>query len=224
MKIVGVLSDAHVVPVEGSLNGSAAVELVRERLETAMKEADLEVSAVVALGSEEPPDHEAGLQRLSGALFEALPDAARMEAARALIHAPGPRREVANRIVKICSTIALTVGLAPIPLSDAVVIAPLQVVMVSAIAHLGGRPWDRKAAAEWIGSMGVVGGAGLGFRWTAQQLAKLIPGAGSVRQRVGRGRRARWRSVKARWRIFSESDRASWCRETGTGGRPASTT
>jgi uncharacterized protein (DUF697 family) len=26
----------------------------------------------------------------------------------------------------------------------------------------------------------VVGGAGLGLRWTAQQLVKLVPGAGSI--------------------------------------------
>ncbi len=103
-----------------------------------------------------------------------------MEAARALVHAAGPRRDVANLIVKSCSTIALTVGLAPVPLSDALLIAPLQVVMVSAVAHLGGQPWDRKAAVEWLGSMGVVGGAGFGFRWAAQQLVKFIPGAGSI--------------------------------------------
>jgi uncharacterized protein (DUF697 family) len=56
--------------------------------------------------------------------------------------------------------------------------------MVTGVAYLSGRPWDRKAGAEWIASVGVVGGAGFGLRWGAQQLVKLIPGAGSL---VGAG-------------------------------------
>jgi uncharacterized protein (DUF697 family) len=150
---------------------------LRDRLETALKDAKLTPSAVVSLSESAAADE---LEGLSRALYDALPEPARMEAARSLKHAPGPRRELANVLVKSCSTIALTIGLAPVPLSDALIIAPLQVVMVSSVAHLGGRAWNRKAAAEWLGSMGLVGGAGLGFRWAAQQLAKLVPGAGSI--------------------------------------------
>jgi uncharacterized protein (DUF697 family) len=152
-----------------------AVDLLRQRLEDAVGERRLEPERVVAAAT---GPAELGLDTLSSAIYAALPDVARLEGARALSRADEARRSLANQIVHSCSTMALTIGLAPVPLSDAFVIAPLQVVMVSAVAHLGGRPWDRKAALEWMGSMGIVGGAGMGFRWTAQQLVKLIPGAG----------------------------------------------
>jgi len=153
-----------------------AIDLLRQRLEAAVRERGLDVRAVLAASAA----GDSGIEELSTVIFAELPETARLEGARALGRATGARRGVANQIVHSCSTLALTIGLAPVPLSDAFIIAPLQVVMVSAIAHLGGGPWDRKAALEWIGSMGVVGGTGMGLRWTAQQLAKLIPGAGTL--------------------------------------------
>jgi len=52
--------------------------------------------------------------------------------------------------------------------------------MVTTLAYLSGRAWDTRTAIEWMASMGAVGGAGLGLRWGARQLFKLMPGAGSV--------------------------------------------
>jgi len=121
-----------------------------------------------------------GLPELSDAVLQLLPDPARVEGGRALPAARRARRQVANRIVQTCSTLAITVGLAPVPLSDAFLIGPLQVLMVSAIAHLGGKPWNQATISRWLGSLGVVGGAGLGLRWTFQQLVKVVPGAGTV--------------------------------------------
>jgi len=72
----------------------------------------------------------------------------------------------------------------PVPFADAFFLLPMQAAMVTGIAYLSGRPWNRRAAAEWLASVGVVGGAGLGLRWSAQQLVKLVPGAGSI---VGAG-------------------------------------
>ena len=48
------------------------------------------------------------------------------------------------------------------------------------MAYLSGRSWDANTAAEWLGSLGVVGGLGMGLRFSAQTIAKLVPGAGSV--------------------------------------------
>ena len=56
----------------------------------------------------------------------------------------------------------------------------LQAMMVSSLAYLSGRAWDRKTIAQWLGSLGVVGGLGVGLRFTARTVAKLVPGAGSV--------------------------------------------
>jgi uncharacterized protein (DUF697 family) len=175
--IIGVLTEAEVV----AGTGEHALDLACDRLSRALKDGGLRVASVTALElASEPPRRLESLKNVSEAVLAAVPDVAKMEAARVLPFASRGRRELANRIVRASSTIALTIGLAPVPLSDAFFIAPLQLVMVSAIAHLGGREWNKKAVAQWIASMGVVGGAGLGLRWTAQQLAKLVPGAGTI--------------------------------------------
>jgi uncharacterized protein (DUF697 family) len=83
-------------------------------------------------------------------------------------------------VVQSCAALAITVAVTPIPLSDLAVIAPLQIAMVSALAYIGGRTWDKRTALEWLSSVGLVGGAGIGLRWGAQQLFKLVPGAGNV--------------------------------------------
>lgn len=152
------------------------VDLTVQKLQRGLKEASLDVEEVLPISARDAT----GLAKLSDRMVKTLPERAHVEAARGLVHGAASRREVANRVVQSASTLALTVGMAPVPFSDAFVIAPLQVAMVSAVAHLGGRPWDRKAVMEWVASMGVVGSAGMGLRWTARQLLKLVPGAGTL--------------------------------------------
>ncbi|MCB9592108.1 MAG: DUF697 domain-containing protein [Sandaracinaceae bacterium] len=120
------------------------------------------------------------LDGLGEAIINKLPDEGRLEAVRGFEVGREARREVARTVVNSCSAIALTVGLAPIPFADAFVLLPLQAAMVTGIAYVSGRGWDKKAAAEWIASVGAVGSAGIGLRWGAQQLVKLVPGAGSL--------------------------------------------
>ncbi len=153
-----------------------AVDVGTSRLRRVLSDCAVSVREVLGVSSRD--GH--GIRPLSELLVEVLPDAARLEAARAFPRAARGRRVVANRIVHSASTLALTVGLAPVPFSDVLVIAPLQVTMVSAVAHLSGRPWDKRAVLEWMASIGVVGSAGMGLRWTARQLLKLVPGAGTV--------------------------------------------
>ncbi|MGB5681446.1 MAG: hypothetical protein WBM47_06315, partial [Polyangiales bacterium] len=121
-----------------------------------------------------------GLDGLSEAIVLALPEVARLEAARALTRATEARLRIGNEIVQACTAVSVTVGLTPIPFSDMVVLGPLQAMMVSSLAYLSGRGWDKKTVAEWVGSLGVVGGLGMGLRFSAQTIAKLVPGAGNV--------------------------------------------
>lgn len=172
---VAVLTHSDTLGVPEDEEGHA-IGVGLTQLRQALREGDLQVRHAFAVSSTD--GH--GVRPLSEALMGILPDPARIEAARALVHAPAARRDLANRIVHSASTLALTVGLAPVPFSDVLVIAPLQVTMVSAVAHLSGRPWDRKAVTEWLASVGVVGSAGMGLRWTARQLLKLVPGAGTL--------------------------------------------
>jgi len=126
------------------------------------------------------PMNDASLELLSDGLVRALPTEARLEGARALRHATISRRETAKMLVQSSSALAMTVALTPIPFSDLGVLASIQVVTVTGVAYLGGRAWSYRTAAEWMASAGIVGGLGLGLRWTARQLVKLVPGAGSV--------------------------------------------
>jgi len=156
--------------------GVADVEAARAGLEAKIRDAALHADpprAVSAISGH-------GLDGLSEAMILALPEETRLEAARALTRATEARMRIGTEIVQACTAVSVTVGLTPIPFSDMVVLGPLQAMMVSSLAYLSGRTWDKKTAAEWLGSLGVVGGLGMGLRFSAQTIAKLVPGAGNV--------------------------------------------
>ncbi len=157
------------------------VERARQAFAQALSRAQLaaEPACVASLDPFESAES-AGIESLSGAIVELLPSAARVTGCRLLAHAHEARRTVASTVVQSCSALAITVAVTPIPLSDLAIIGPLQIAMVSALAYIGGRTWDKRTAIEWISSVGIVGGAGLGLRWGAQQLFKLVPGAGNI--------------------------------------------
>ena len=177
-RVLGVITHADVA-------GSERTARRRDALEQALREHGIVDVAVLAVGTGAEPSalgEEAarGVRILAESLVELVPDAAQLELARALPLAREGKRRIARAIVSASSAVALTVGLAPIPFADAVLLFPLQGVMVSSIAHVSGRPWRAGAVGEWLGSLGVVGGVGLGMRWAVQQLVKLVPGAGSM--------------------------------------------
>lgn len=156
--------------------GAIDVEAERRGLEAKIKDYGLHSDpprAVSAISGD-------GLVGLSEAMVLALPEEARLEAARALTRAKEARVRIGNEIVQACTAVSVTVGVTPIPFSDMVVLGPLQAMMVSALAYLSGRSMGKKTIAEWLGSLGVVGGLGMGLRFSAQTIAKLVPGAGNV--------------------------------------------
>jgi len=156
--------------------GDLDVEAERNGLEAKIRDCGLDADpprAVSAISGH-------GLEALSEAMVLALPEEARLEAARGLIRAKEARVRIGNEIVQACTAVSVTVGVTPIPFSDMVVLGPLQAMMVSALAYLSGRSLGKKTVAEWLGSLGVVGGLGMGLRYSAQTIAKLVPGAGNV--------------------------------------------
>lgn len=157
-------------------SGVADAEGARAALDARLKDAGLRVDPVRVVSAISG----LGLDGLSEAMVLAIPEEARLEAARALTRATEARVRLGNEIVQACTAVSVTVGLTPIPFSDMVVLGPLQAMMVSSLAYLSGRSWGAKTAAEWIGSLGVVGGLGVGLRFSAQTLAKFVPGAGNV--------------------------------------------
>ena len=156
--------------------GDLDVETERNGLEAQIRDCGLRADpprAVSAISGH-------GLGGLSEALVLALPEEARLEAARGLTRAKEARVRIGNEIVQACTAVSVTVGVTPIPFSDMVVLGPLQAMMVSSLAYLSGRSLGKKTAAEWLGSLGLVGGLGMGLRFSAQTIAKLVPGAGNA--------------------------------------------
>lgn len=144
----------------------------------ALEASQLSVPRPVACALDrEEPFH---LEEVADEIYVRLPDAAQVEAARAFPVSRDKKREVARLVVHRTSSIAVTIGLAPVPFSDAMLLLPLQGMMVTAVAYIAGQPWDSRAAAEWAGSVGAIGAAAFGLRWGARQLVKLVPGAGTL--------------------------------------------
>ena len=156
--------------------GEAEIEAARNALDARLRDTGLSsdpARAVSAISGY-------GLEGLSESMLLALPEEARLEAARALTRATEGRVRIGNEIVQACTAVSVTVGLTPIPFSDMVLLGPVQAMMVSSLAYLSGRSWGKKTVAEWLSSLGIVGGLGLGLRFSAQTIAKLVPGAGNV--------------------------------------------
>lgn len=160
-----------------ALEGKAIVEREVQALRTALEASQVPLPRPIACAALPSPQL---LGALADEIYVRLPDAAQVEAARAFPVSRDKKREVARLVVHRASTIAVTIGLAPVPFSDALVLVPLQGLMVTAVAYIGGQPWDARAAAEWMTSIGVLGAAAFGLRWGAQQLVKLVPGAGTL--------------------------------------------
>lgn len=156
--------------------GETDIEAARNALEAKLRDAGLSADPARAVSAISGY----GLEGLSESMLLALPEEARLEAARALTRAKEGRVRIGNEIVQACTAVSVTVGLTPIPVSDIVLLGPVQAMMVSAVAYLSGRSWEKKTVVEWLGSLGVVGGLGLGLRFSAQTIAKLVPGAGNV--------------------------------------------
>ncbi len=162
-------------------------DLIQQKMRRALRDAGVSVEPVQVIGSVVPLPSRApdapiprGLENLSERINALLPESALIEAARALAHAHEGRRHVANEVIHSCAALGITVSVTPVPFADAALLLPLQLLMVTTIAYLSGRAWDTKGALEWMASMGVAGGAGVGLRWGARQIFKLVPGAGSV--------------------------------------------
>jgi uncharacterized protein (DUF697 family) len=166
-------------PPEKMAAVDASMVAVKKRLSDLVASDDLYLAlSARPLREDGPPRW--NVDKAAELVLDKLPDAAKMEAVRAFEVSKDARRAVARALVNSCTAVALTVGLAPIPFADAFILLPLQAAMVTGVAYLSGRSWDKRAAAEWIASVGVAGGAGMGLRWGAQQLVKFLPGAGYI--------------------------------------------
>jgi len=159
------------------------VALVRQRFAKQLEEAAMPAPMVHAVATPEPGERRIGIEPvgtepLAEAIAAAVPERAQLETVRAMRDATKARRKAANGVTRAASTLSVTVALMPVPLADIAIISPLQAVMVSSVAYMSGRPWDTRTAGEWIASVGLVGGAGVGLRMAARQILKMVPTGG----------------------------------------------
>lgn len=117
-----------------------------------------------------------GIEQLKEALYTALPDAAKRYFAR-LLRDDAIRDREARRIVLAHAAAAAAATAQPIPaLPDAVLIAPVQVKMILALASIYGADPETLDPVKLIGPVAASVGGPMAFH----QLAKLVPGWGSV--------------------------------------------
>ncbi|MCL2723977.1 MAG: GTP-binding DUF697 domain-containing protein [Polyangiaceae bacterium] len=120
------------------------------------------------------------IDELVTTLFKHLPDAGRGTFAR-IARVRGLQDELANNLTRATATICAGVAALPIPVADLIPITTLQVTLIATIAWLSGRTLNRKAAAEFLGAMGVNVGAAFALREGARALIKFVfPGGGSM--------------------------------------------
>jgi uncharacterized protein (DUF697 family)/predicted GTPase len=89
-------------------------------------------------------------------------------------------RRLSRSITQRFAMIAGGIGSSPIPISDIIVLTPLQLLLTAIIGGLSCRSLSVETAKEFFAAAGIAVGAGWTVRLLAQQIVKLIPIGGAV--------------------------------------------
>jgi predicted GTPase len=120
------------------------------------------------------------MEELVRDIFAKLPDQGRSTFAR-VTGVVELQDQLAQDLTYVTAALCAGIGIVPIPLADMVPITSLQIVLVSGIAYISGRPLDTKVAGEFLSALGVNVGAAFVLREAARALVKFVfPGAGSA--------------------------------------------
>ncbi|MFY9984926.1 MAG: hypothetical protein WAK31_09210 [Chthoniobacterales bacterium] len=131
-------------------------------------------------GSLDPErDDRRNIRLLGDLLARELPDEAQVDMAR-LVGAKALQTELSMRLVRSVTAISAAVGAQPIPLADFPILTTLQFAMVAGVMHIGGREFSLRAAAEFVGALGMNIGVGMVFREGARAAVKVLPGWGNA--------------------------------------------
>ena len=87
------------------------------------------------------------------------------------------RDKTAREVINLCSYAVAVVSISPIPLSDLVLMLPIQTGMVVTVGHIYGRKVDQASAKELILELGTTAGVGILAR---QGIKALVPVFGAV--------------------------------------------
>ncbi len=87
------------------------------------------------------------------------------------------RDKTARDVVNMCSYAVALVAISPLPLSDLVLMVPIQIGMVMTLGHIYGRKLDKASARQLVLELSATAGAGLLAR---QGIKALLPVFGAV--------------------------------------------
>ena len=121
-----------------------------------------------------------GVNELIDLTYELLPEAAKGAFAAAQKVNKEVTKKKVTAVIAGAASAAAAAGAAPIPFSDAIVLAPIQIGMIAKISAVYGLNFDSAFLSTLVTSAAGVGGAIMGGRAIVSGLLKLIPGAGSV--------------------------------------------
>lgn len=123
---------------------------------------------------------QSGLKELIALTFDVLPEDSR----KAFINAQQVdierKAKAARRWARSYVATTFGVGFVPIPFSDATLLVPMQITMMSHITAIFGVSLDRASVVTILGAIGGTSGATYLGRYIVSNLVKLIPGAGTV--------------------------------------------
>ncbi len=91
---------------------------------------------------------------------------------------PAYRRSAAQRIIRNATLVSVAAGIEPIPLIDIPILLGAQIRLVLRLAALYGEPLDSTNAMLHARTLITTMAGGLGFRYLAEQAAKVVPFGG----------------------------------------------
>ncbi len=124
-------------------------------------------------------DEKWNIETLSELIGEVLPRSALLDFFQAQKR-KALLKKLSTSLIKRFSTIAMGIGAIPIPVSDILLLTPLQMVMIALIGGLSCRNPDTGTVAEFMTAAGINTAAAMGLRALARQLVKLVPFLGDV--------------------------------------------
>lgn len=107
---------------------------------------------------------------------EVLPAEAQLNYSQGLQHKRLLMQQ-STSIIRRFAAIAGAIGANPIPVSDILVLTPLQLTMIAIIGGLSCKPFSLQTALDYVVPAGLNLGAAFGARELARQLMKIVPGA-----------------------------------------------
>ena len=158
-----------------------------EEMVTALRKENLPVRQVVPVLaqdyeiSEDYPKIKAfGIDKLVELMSELLPDTVRDTFIALQIASIDLKRKRARAAVTAAAGAAALTGASPIPFSDAAILVPTQVSMLTGITTIFGLPIEKAALTSIVSAtIGTAGATVLG-KTVVSNLIKMIPGAGTI--------------------------------------------